>query len=154
MRFVIFSYISSALTIMVSWLEQHLVKTEISHQLLDGSWWNLGQRFIVPRGWIPLTLVIPWLFTLAPPGGQSSHLSTKISKYLINRLLQRLVQIIMAPRRWSRLNYVKLSFVDPQYWNFLSAFDSFWVQGPAPEQRPGTNSNSKQVPWSRHWQEV
>ena len=42
-----------------------LVQTEISQQLLDGLPWNLVQAVMVPRRWILLTLVIPWLFLSA-----------------------------------------------------------------------------------------
>ncbi len=39
-----------------------LVQTEICQQLLDGLLWDLVQTFMVPRGWILMTLVITWLF--------------------------------------------------------------------------------------------
>ncbi len=39
-----------------------LVQTEISRQLFDGLAQNLVQTFLVPRWWILMNLVIPWLF--------------------------------------------------------------------------------------------
>ncbi len=39
-----------------------LVQTETSLQLLDGLSWNFVQTFMFARGWILMTLVIPWLF--------------------------------------------------------------------------------------------
>lgn len=39
-----------------------LVQTEISHQLLNGLLYSLAQTFMVSRGWLQLTLVIPRFF--------------------------------------------------------------------------------------------
>lgn len=39
-----------------------LGQTEIFHQLWDGLPWNFVQTFMVPKVWMLLTLVIPWLF--------------------------------------------------------------------------------------------
>lgn len=51
--------------------------SEISLYLTDGLAKKIVQTFSVPRGWT-MTLVIPWLFLLAPPWGQIFILPTTL----------------------------------------------------------------------------
>lgn len=59
-----------------------------STTLLDGLTGNFEQKVMVPRGGSMLTFLIPSLFTLMPPAGQSFYLSSELSQHLLDESAQ------------------------------------------------------------------
>ncbi len=74
-----------------------LIWTEISQQLFDLFRWNLVQTILMSRGWILLTLVIPWLFLLRHHDNDISAFSWHVL-ITIGRIAMRLLEISTVPQ--------------------------------------------------------
>ncbi len=80
-------------------LSTALVQIEISGQLLEEFPCNFVQTFVVTRGWILLSLGIPWLLLQCHHPG-FLFFFTEISWQLLDGLPWNIVQMFMGPRGW------------------------------------------------------
>ncbi len=119
MTFIVYIFFNHASSWLCGWQcqsDSHLVsrptiwvQTEISQQLLDGLPWTVVEISIAPRGWVLVTLMIPWPFTYCH---QLKFTFTHLVKYLIIHLVDGLAQIWVQIMSRQLLDGILCSFVN------------------------------------------
>lgn len=66
------------------------------HNILVGQPWNLGQTFVIPRGWIVMTLVKPSTFPVEPSRGRNCTMCST----LVYDQIGRFANLTHTELRW------------------------------------------------------
>ncbi len=99
---------------------------EISQQLLDGLPWYFVQTFMVPRGWIPIALVIPWLLLEGRHEADICSFKRVLHRFSIALLYSRLDSY--TDSRWTEKKSIKINAAEPEIPSFI--FHAFFLSKP------------------------